>query len=325
MHSDSTDLSQENAVLREQVQAQQDMLDRTTQYMEEIQARLEESEALLKDRRDQLEEEVKARTAELEATNTKLRKALRQKEQYARDLKEAYDELNSLMYRASHDLRAPINNLEGLTQLLKAEGGGDPDALTKIEQANALMLEKIDRLHGLLYFQSLTEPQTNIEVGPTIKAVFETNRKHFGKTESSLNLVMPCQVTVEGPFQIFEKMMAEIIANAFQFAKKEAPLKLSVRANLYRGRLKMAFQDNGKGLPPDHQHRVWQMFTREHETSKTGIGLFLVQKLVKRLRGSLSMTCGDGTGATVFLTLPVKNQFELVEASDDFSVTSTNA
>lgn len=301
---------EEIQVLKEQIQAQQDMLERTTNYMEEIQEELRHSKAQVDEYSKRLEEMVRERTAQLEESNRQLRKALNEKEKYARGLQEANEELNDLMYRASHDLRAPITNSQGLLYYLQATGEADEDTLHQMEQTLNLLLGKVDQLHHLIYLKNLEEPQESVDVGSLIQELFRNSQSWFRNVSANLNLIMPASIQIETLQESFNALIKELIENAFQFANPAKGLQLTVRVHEYNGKVKMAFMDNGCGIAPEYQDQVFDMFFRGHQFSKTGLGLYMAKKLVQKLKGGIDFESQPEKGTSVHLSLPLIQRFD---------------
>ena len=109
---------QEIGLLKEHVKALEEMLSSTTAYMMQIQEQLEASKQQLSDQNKNLERIVNQRTTELKQLVVNLEKEVREKELVQQSLHVANSELNTLLYRSSHDFKGPICTAFGLLSLI---------------------------------------------------------------------------------------------------------------------------------------------------------------------------------------------------------------
>jgi signal transduction histidine kinase len=107
---------------------------------------------------------------------------------------------------------------------------------------------------------------------------------------------------------------SELLDNAVKFVEKGAVPQVRVWAEMRSGHesgrsasqtVRFWFEDNGTGIPPNGQERIFQMFQRMHgpEYSGTGIGLALVRKLVERMHGRVGVESAQGKGSRFWIDL----------------------
>jgi light-regulated signal transduction histidine kinase (bacteriophytochrome) len=112
--------------------------------------------------------------------------------------------------------------------------------------------------------------------------------------------------TIEGDKVQMGQVMTNLLNNAIKFRGKDPPV-IKVTAARSADRWTIAVSDNGIGIDPLYQVRIFEMFQRLNSRDKyegTGIGLALVKKIIERHGGRVWVESEEGKGATFFFTLP---------------------
>jgi signal transduction histidine kinase len=97
-----------------------------------------------------------------------------------------------------------------------------------------------------------------------------------------------------------------IMSNSVKYSdQSKEHCMLTVAIEVTRETCKLVFTDNGKGISPDNQHRVFDMFYRgTTERSGSGLGLYIVKEMTERIGGSIELQSELGRGTSLTLTLP---------------------
>nr|MBA3939072.1 GHKL domain-containing protein [Planctomycetota bacterium] len=219
----------------------------------------------------------------------------------------------------AHEVRNPLTSLRGCAQELaeiSAEGGQrDAEALARILVSEADRLARI--VEDFLSLSRLRTPlRESVELAPLF-AELETLCRGRGDLPDGLKLLFrvsaDCTALLADPGQI-RQVLGNLLNNALD-ALRQAPVPClscvarSVGADcpLRVPAVEIAVTDNGCGIPKDIQTRIFTPFFST-KSQGTGLGLSLVQRIVREHEGALHLTSDQGKGTTVLIYLPVHTQ-----------------
>jgi signal transduction histidine kinase len=270
--------------------------------------------------KDDLEIQVAQRTAELHEANIHLsvelderRRAELQLAHYADELARSNAELEQFAYVASHDLQEPLRMVASFTQLLakRYRGQLDQDADEFIGYAvdGANRMQRL--INDLLAYsrvgtrgKSFKAVDSNVIFGEArhnlVKAIEESGAVI---TQDPLPVVMADEVQL---LQVFQNL----IANALKFHGPKPP-QIQVTAARRDHEWVFAVKDNGIGIAPEHQKRIFAIFQRLHHRAEypgTGIGLAICKKIVERHGGRIWVESQARKGSTFYFSLPEVEQ-----------------
>jgi light-regulated signal transduction histidine kinase (bacteriophytochrome) len=270
----------------------------------------------LKQAKDQLEIKVAARTEELRDTNIRLsmeleerRQAEEKMAQYAAELQRSNAELEQFAYVASHDLQEPLRMVASFTQLLakRYQGKLDQDADEFIGFAvdGAHRMQML--INDLLAFSRVETRGKPLEPTDCEAVLSHTLADLAAMVQESGAVVthdplptVPADTVQMG--QIFQNLLI----NALKFKGGETP-KVHIFAQRQGDEWLFGFQDNGIGIDPQHQERIFAIFQRLHRREDipgTGLGLALCKKIAERHGGRIWVESEPGRGSTFYFTIP---------------------
>lgn len=220
-------------------------------------------------------------------------------------------ELEAFSYSVSHDLRSPLNSINGFSHLLARKVAGTLDA---------------DVAHYLARIQAGTQKMGQLIEG--LLSLAEVSRALLGNEPVDLSAVARCildewqvrepgrHVTVQiesglqthGDARLIRVVMENLLGNAWKFTSKKAQAEISVGQKAdAAGRTVFFVSDNGAGFDMAYVSKLFTPFQRLHGVTEfpgMGIGLATVSRVIARHGGRLWAEAVPGRGASFFFTLP---------------------
>lgn len=222
-------------------------------------------------------------------------------------LEKVHSELEKYIYRASHDLRAPLVSVLGLINVIKITENEQPT-----EQYLQMMegsIKKLDyTIREIVFNASISRRIIQPEV-LDIEDFFTLAIQHQKMNHPACHVNSIISINSREDFisdrVLVELIIHHLIANAFRFRNTTERLILRIEVNSDKKEIKMEVADNGRGIKEEQLPQIFNMFNRSSsEIAGLGLGLYTVQEAVRKLRGTLAVTSTEGVGTTVSLTLP---------------------
>jgi PAS domain S-box-containing protein len=258
-------------------------------FSEDITARKAANESL-----DQLnaalERRVIERTGELEAANT---------------------ELKAFSYTVSHDLRAPLRAVNGFAKLMLDRYGLQVpvdikarEYLELIRQGGRQMEQLIDDL--LAFSQFIRQPMNRQVVNcvELVQAVLDESvpQRKGRRIEINVEDLPACQADPA----LLKQVWVNLISNAIKYTRGRDPANIEIGSQHRDSEIVYFIRDNGAGFDMQFVNRLFGVFQRLHgpeEFEGTGVGLAIVQRIVKRHGGRIWAEAAVGSGASFYFTL----------------------
>jgi signal transduction histidine kinase len=256
--------------------------------------RAEERQRRFREQQERLAREMEARMQERQAA-----------------LEQSQAELEAFSYSVSHDLRAPLRAVEGFSQAILEDYGDRLDS-TGRDYADRLVgaARNMDALiRDLLAYSRLSRaemPLVPVSLKDVVKEVLASmegeiaERKARVAVESHLPDVLAHSTTLV-------QVVLNLVRNAVKFVPSGETPRIQIYANPQAGKVRLIVRDNGIGIDPRHQERIFLPFERLHAADRypgTGIGLSIVRRAVERMGGKVGVISAVGEGSRFWVELP---------------------
>lgn len=225
-------------------------------------------------------------------------------------LMEAYQEMDIFLYRASHDLRAPICTIIGLCNLALHTDEGDTDIINKISNTAIKMDGMLKKL------RMISEVNQPSNYSPVFITDMIRNVTRFFEefiTEKNVELIIDSD-NEQGFYSypdLLEIILYNLIENALFFSSltREHHPKINIMASVEDDNLFISVYDNGIGMDDKTKLRLWDMFFVGHEHSKgNGLGLYIVFKSVQSLNGKIDVQTEPHAFTRFSITIPINQK-----------------
>jgi len=223
-------------------------------------------------------------------------------------LRKTNNELDSFVYKASHDMRAPLTSLLGLIEICKKET--DLKILGSFLELQEKSIQKLDS-----YIADILNISRNARVEIEIKQIdFNTmfeqlfEQLSFMDKASLVNKSIKIYHTVpfySDPIRL-NIVLNNLISNSIRYADfSKANPEINVLVKINTEQAEITITDNGIGIDNEHLTKVFNMFYRATESnSGSGLGLYIVKETIEKLNGKINMTSNLGLGTEIKIVLP---------------------
>jgi signal transduction histidine kinase len=266
----------------------------------------EEAQKQLQHFNETLEMKIAERTSSLNE-EIQTRKSTEQKLlQTNQELSKRNTELDNFVYSVSHDLRAPVASVLGLTNLAKRDEGPMKDQYLEMIQKSALQQDHFIReILDQSRNSRLEVKREEISFENLINETFDQLK--FATINGHL-VTRVVHVKQDKPFFTdrwrLKVMLNNIISNSIRYRNGKDPV-IEVNVEVDDQLASVEIQDNGKGISKEHLGNVCQMFYRATDDGPgSGLGLYIVKETIEKLNGSLKIDSELGKGTCVKLQIP---------------------
>ncbi len=265
-------------------------IERDIRSRKQMEHRLREAQRALKNYAHELEQRVEERTRQLHETN---------------------QSLEGFCYSVAHDLRAPLRALQGFSGILKeefsdalnAEGNRVVDRIVHASQRmDQLIRDLLD--YGRLSRKEI--PLGNVDLNEVLAQVLASLKPEIQSRGAQIRLEGPLPAVIAND-TLLSQILGNLVSNGMKFVKPGTSPELRLSAETKEGMVRVSVTDNGIGIAPEYQTKVFQVFERLHPSSEypgTGIGLAIVAKSVEKMGGRTGLESQPGAGSTFWFELP---------------------
>jgi signal transduction histidine kinase len=241
-------------------------------------------------------------TADLEARAAELERSNRDLEEFATV--------------ASHDLSEPLRVVGGYVDLVRHRYGAgqvlDERGLHHLEQAGDAVERMRELIEGLLEYSRLRSDAVwfgEVDLDEAAASALDNLRSAIAEAGASVE-VRPLP-TVWGDRTLLLQVVQNLLANAVRFRDPSRPCRIVVEATDHAGgfppRWAISVTDDGIGIDPAHQDRIFAMFRRLHGADRyagTGVGLAVCRRVLDLHGGEITVRSEPGCGSTFTFTVP---------------------
>jgi PAS domain S-box-containing protein len=236
-------------------------------------------------------------------------------EELVERLEESNERLEQFAYAASHDLQEPLRMVSSYLQLIESRYADelDEDGEEFIDFAVDGADRMRDMIDGLLKYSRVDtqgDPFEPVDLASVIEDVRENLQVKIEERDGEITVdSLP---DVEGDRGQLRQVFQNLLSNAIEYSGDDPP-RVHASAERADERWVISVRDEGIGIDPDDQERIFEVFQSLHapaDHSGTGIGLALCERIVERHGGDIWVESEPGEGATFSFALPATRETE---------------
>jgi light-regulated signal transduction histidine kinase (bacteriophytochrome) len=229
-------------------------------------------------------------------------------------LEAANQELEAFGFSVSHDLRAPLRAIDGFTRILEEDYGPRLDEEGRrlcgvVRQSTRRMNQLIDNLLALSRLSRAEMEFLNNDMQSMAESVFGelTTPENRDRIDFQIAPLPPAT----GDPILLRQVWTNLISNAIKFSSKRERPKIEIGCRSSPEEDVFFVRDNGAGFDMQYADKLFGVFQRLHSAAEfegTGVGLAIVQRVVRRHDGRVWAEAEAEKGATFYFSLPKKRE-----------------
>jgi len=219
----------------------------------------------------------------------------------------------------SHQLRSPVSNLKWTIELLLSGKVGELSE-DQVEYLNILKQNTNrmgDMLKDLLIVSSIEEKpveakRERVSLKKITKDVILNYKSVAESSNVKINLKAPKELPViyADPFEL-KVVVEKLLDNAIRYKRKREEERVEIKIKPQKNKIYFEIKDNGIGIPKKDKKHVFKKFfrssnARQNQTLGTGLGLYIVGKIIKKIGGKIDFKSQKDEGSTFWFKLPTK-------------------
>lgn len=254
-----------------------------------------------------LSSELAHRNEELKDANKTIQASKEDLEVAYQQLKLINADLDNFIYAASHDLKAPIFNIEGLMQALQSELPKESLELEPVAPIVSMMYRAIERfkktISNLTEISMLQKENSLEETVVPIAAVVEEVILDLNRVIQSSGAVLEVDLQKSDTIFFSEKNLRSVIynliSNAIKYASPDRVPRIRLRYEEKQEHKVLYIEDNGLGMKEAQKQQLFTMFKRFHDhVEGSGIGLYMVKRIMENAGGKIEVESTENEGTT---------------------------
>ncbi|MEW6492757.1 MAG: ATP-binding protein [Cyanobacteriota bacterium] len=226
------------------------------------------------------------------------------------ELQEANSALQTFTYSISHDLREPLRALQGFSQILLQEHANQlnsvgQDLTNRILNASVRMDTLIQDLLSYSRLSRVDLSLQPINLTSVVREALTQLERLIQERQAQVTVEEPL-LEVTGHYITLVQVVANLVSNAIKFVAPGVQPQVRIYTQKHHGWVRLWVEDNGIGIEPQSQERIFQVFERLHGIEiypGTGMGLAIVRKGIERMGGQVGVESEVGRGSRFWIEL----------------------
>ncbi|MEW9121711.1 MAG: HAMP domain-containing sensor histidine kinase [Thermotaleaceae bacterium] len=231
----------------------------------------------------------------------------------AQRLESAEENRRSFIAAVAHELRSPLTLIKGFVEGI-LDGTVEEGERSKYLQ---IILKETGRLNNLIInlldVQKMESDQYPIHIHPfdineLIRRTLIKYEEEIEKRTVAISLKLQGErMMVQGDRDAIEQVLSNLIDNSMKFMGEQGEIEIT--SEVKQGKARISLRDNGIGIAPEEQQAIWEKFykvdkSRDRNKTGTGLGLYIVKKIIERHGEKIQVESQVGKGTTFTFTLP---------------------
>jgi PAS domain S-box-containing protein len=254
---------------------------------------------------EQSRQALQALNAELAAANEELSVSNAELARTNEDLDRTNKDLDNFVYTASHDLKAPILNVEGLLKALEKQLDAQTRQQESVRQIYGLLYASVNRFKSTIgdltevarISKESTEDVVRIAVAAMLEEVLQDLAPQLREAGTRVDTRLDCP-EFDFSRKNLKSVLYNLVGNAVKYRSPDRPSLVRITCRTQGNYYMLTVEDNGLGMDMRQQDKIFALFKRLHtHVEGTGIGLYIVKKILENAGGKIEVESQVGVGS----------------------------
>ncbi len=221
---------------------------------------------------------------------------------------DASKEMESFTSMVAHDLRLPLANILGCTDLLKDSGDLDDKSkfvIDTIVSQCEIMGQLIKDFLALSQVSYSSLVKEDVDMDTLVRSIVEEQTRFY--TGGKIIFRIETLPAIKGDSNMLRHVWVNLISNAIKYSSKKEQSIIQIGCSSVNGSTTYFIKDNGIGFDMKQADKLFKAFSRlhnQHEFEGIGIGLSIVQKVISKHNGEIWAEGNPGEGSVFSFSLP---------------------
>lgn len=222
---------------------------------------------------------------------------------------------DAFLNAVTHELKTPIASMKLYLDTLRARDVSEEKRREFYEVMTADSDRLLNTVEQVLQASRSREPGrvmdvAELQIGDVIREAISSVRARYNLDESVIRFTDTGDLTTIGDREELRTAFLNLLDNAIKYSPDERKISIRSKPSATGKKIDIVIRDSGMGIPPEDLKRIFRRFYRVPGTTSksvkgTGLGLFIVQAIIKRHGGKIrAQSKGEGRGTTFFVQLP---------------------
>lgn len=222
-------------------------------------------------------------------------------------------DMDNFIYTASHDLKAPITNIEGLVEILSRKLNKEERENEQVNGILAMMQASVKRFQGtiadlteIVKLQRLAKQEPEqISILEMVQDVKLDLIQQIKEANAQVNVEVGKAQAVSFSRKNLKSIIYNLLSNAVKYRSNDRRLSIQITSYKEGKFIVLSVQDNGLGMNVQDEEKIFGMFRRLHShVEGTGIGLYMVKRIIESGGGRIEVESQPGRGSTFRVYFP---------------------
>jgi PAS domain S-box-containing protein len=229
-------------------------------------------------------------------------------------LRAKIQELDTFIYKASHDLKGPLSSMAGLINLAKMELKDDDskEYIDRLDQSNKKLEAILEALYEITYVTQGTVSNSEINLNELIRDIINSLEDLPKCRGMKFEVDCDSEIQLISDPRLLRGILQNLVHNGIKYRRDLADSFIRIKASQANGQFHLVVADNGIGIEENLKEKIFNMFFRGHYTSTgSGLGLYIVKNSLEKLNGRIEVESVYGESTSFHISCPLCPEAEL--------------